>query len=387
MDYSKIDNYLSNNATEEEVLSLFQWIEASPENKILFIQYKKAWALTATSTGSSELVWKQVRNEIHKKKRRSLFLNVFKYAAFFIGLICIGYLYQNDNSSPHKLKIKDNAITIQLDNGTIEVLTPTGEKEIINKNGKLVGIQRGNELNYTSESQSEKTVRSNQNIENTEILAYNELNIPYGKTFQVVLSDGTKVHLNAGSSLKYPVQFIEGSNRQVFLKGEAYFDVAKDAKHPFIVNVNEMNLRVLGTKFNVSSYPEDQDYNTVLVEGSVGIYKKEEAFSLEKAILLKPGFKAKWNKKSKEVLLDKVDTDIYTGWISGKVIFKDTPFKSIRKKLERHYNVTIVNNNKVLDEKTYNATFDIETIEQVLEIFKKSFDINYKIENNKIIIN
>ena len=254
-----------------------------------------------------------------------------------------------------KLKVEDTAVTVQLENGEVEILTPEGTKKIINQNGVLVGIQEGIELNYKDETGNTSTPNKGNTIYET--LAYNKLNVPFGKTFKLILSDGTQVSLNAGSSLKYPVKFIEGKNRQVFLKGEANFDVSKDANHPFVVNVNEMNVRVLGTEFNISSYPEDSDYTTVLIEGSVGIYKNGPEFNINNSTLLEPGYRARWNKNSEEITLDKVNTDIYTGWLYGKLIFKNAPFKNIRKKLERHYNVTIINNNKVLDEKTYNATF------------------------------
>lgn len=170
-----------------------------------------------------------------------------------------------------------------------------------------------------------------------------------------------------------------------FLNGEAFFDVAKES-NPFIVNVNNLNIRVLGTQFNVSCYPEDTVINTVLVEGSVSLFG-DEVYNAETASILNPGFKASWNKTNDDISIDKVDTNIYTGWRKGKLIFKNLQFENIIKKLERHYNVSIVNDNKKLGEQYYNATFDIETIEQVLESFNESYEIKYTIENNKIIIN
>ena len=380
MDHTRINKYLSHKATEEEVAEIFEWINKSSENKALFIKYKKAWALTAISKENTALNLKQVQNTIQKNKRKNPFNNILKYAAIFIGLIGIGYLVNKESSTVQKLKIDETVITLKLNNGEVETLIPNGSKKILTQSGAVVGIQEGTALNYEHETEGMAALVA-------ETLEYNELNIPFGKTFKLILSDGTQVSLNAGSSLKYPVKFIEGKNRQVFLKGEANFEVSKDTNHPFVVNVNEMNVRVLGTKFNMSSYPEDSNYTTVLIEGSVGIYKNGTEFSINNSTLLEPGYRARWNKNSEEITLDKVNTNIYTGWLYGKLIFKNAPFKNIRKKLERHYNVTIINNNKVLDEKTYNATFDIESIEEVLEILNKNFAIEYSIKNNQIIIN
>jgi ferric-dicitrate binding protein FerR (iron transport regulator) len=386
MNYSEFDNYLSNNATEEEVLALFKWIEASSGNKEIFIKYKKAWVLTAVANEDTAKEWKEIQKVVQKRNRNKILPKVLKYAAVFIGVIGVAYLFQMEKGGVQQLQFDDKLITIQLDNGEIEVLTSNGTKQILDQKGKLIGVQNGSLLNYYSK---QDVVNNGVNtlLTSSTSLEYNELTVPYGKTFRLVLSDGTSVSLNAGTSLKYPIRFIKGKDRQVFLKGEAYFDVTKDTENPFVVNVNEMNVRVLGTQFNVSSYPEDLSYNTVLVEGSVGIYKKGEQFDIGSAILLKPGFRAAWNKDNKAVNIEKVNTNIYTGWVVGKLIFKNLPFKNIRKKLERHYNITIVNNNKALESKTYNATFDTQKIEEVMEILNKSFSIKYKIENNKVIIN
>ncbi|MDO9580871.1 MAG: FecR family protein, partial [Bacteroidales bacterium] len=255
------------------------------------------------------------------------------------------------------------------------VIQTSGEQQRINISGKVVAEQSGNKLNYEKENSAEE-------------LAYNILTIPNGKKFQVVLSDGTEVHLNSGTVLRYPVKFIAGLNRKVYLlQGEAYFDVAKDVKHPFVVNADYMNVRVLGTEFNVSTYPEDLSINTVLVEGAVSIFGNDKKYDNANSLELKPGFKASWNKDKNNISVEEVDTNIYTSWINGKLIFKNSQFKNIIKKLERHYNVTIINNNAKLNEQYYDATFDTETIEQVLNSFNKSYKIEYTITNNKIIIN
>ena len=376
MDHHLISKYLLGKATEEEVERIFQWIDASPENKRVFIQFKKAWALGDKSDEDNQLAWRELESKLDNKPKPG-FSGFMMYAAILVFLIGIGYFFTQQKSNSNLPSIDKNAITLELGNGNIQIITEDGESTIVDKKGKLVGLQKGNVLNYnsvTSDLDSSKPI-------------YNELTIPYGKTFKLVLSDGTTIHLNAGSSIKYPVKFIEGTQREVFLKGEAFFDVIKNANHPFVVNVNDLNVRVLGTKFNVSSYPEDRNINTVLVEGSVALHDKDDTYNASTAFLLEPGYKGEWNPDSKETTMSKVDTNEYTSWIEGRMIFRNAPFKIIRKKLERKYNVSIKNNNKILEERTYNAVFDIESIEQVLRTLNEIYSIEYTIDKNEIIIN
>ena len=377
MDHHLISKYLLGNATEEEVEQIFQWIDDSPENKRVFIQFKKTWALGAKSDDDSQLAWEELESKLDYSKPKPRFMGLIKYAAILVLLVGIGFFFTQQKSNSNLPVIDKNAITLELGNGNIQVITEDGERTFIDKKGKPVGTQKGNVLNYKSVANDLTSLEP----------IYNELTIPYGKTFKLVLSDGTTIHLNAGSSIKYPVKFIEGAHREVFLKGEAFFDVVKNANQPFVVNINELNVRVLGTKFNVSSYPEEENINTVLVEGSVALHGKDNDFNSANTVLLEPGNKGEWNQKSKETSITQVDTKMYTSWVEGRMIFRNTPFKIIRKKLERHYNVSIKNNNEILEEKTYNAVFDVESIEQVLRTLNEIYSIEYIIDQNEIVIN
>mgnify|MGYP003663535376 FL=1 len=255
----------------------------------------------------------------------------------------------------------------------METLKTDGNREVKDEEGNIIGTQNNTQLSYTAKAEDQK-------------LIYNTLNVPYGKKFDVVLSDGTHVYLNSGTSLRFPVAFIKGASRKVFLTGEAYFDVKEDKKHPFVVNANEIDIQVLGTKFNVSHYPEDANINTVLVEGAVELLRTEEGTSDLESVKLKPGNKAEWHKNSNEISVSNVDTGLYTAWVKGKLVFRNTSFKQIREALQRHYNVNIINNNSHLEEQLFDATFDIETIDEVLESFNKSWAIDYTILDNEVII-
>ncbi|MEI6865658.1 FecR domain-containing protein [Flavicella sp.] len=386
-------SYISKEINAEEFQELQKWVNKNKKNEQLFSDYLYVYKRSKRLKFIEKIDLNRAWNHMVSKLRRPLELkiayqkkqvkvrrlkntfNVFKYAAIAILFIGIGYLYQNgDFQKKSKIIKPTNNITLQLDDGRVKIIDESGDSKVLDANGNVVGEQKGVQLIYNKEV-------------GVKILVYNTLTIPYGKRFEVKLSDGTKVHLNAGSSLKYPISFIKGKNRKVFLKGEAYFDVAKDAKHPFIVNADDMDVRVLGTRFNISSYPEDDNINTVLVEGSVSIYKKGELYTPETSTILKPGFMAAWQKNDRKIAIEKADIELATAWVDGKIIFRHTPFDDIIKKLERHYNVKIINNNKVLGKQRFRASFDIEVIEQVLESFNANFEIEYTIHNNQIIIN
>ncbi|WP_165731454.1 FecR family protein [Polaribacter sp. 20A6] len=325
-----------------------------------------------------EQTWKKILKEINPTPKFNYFKIFSRVAAVFIGFIGIAYfLYINKPATIiQEHSIVNEEIVLKLSNGETQIITSNGQTKIIDQKGEVIGAQIGKKINYQNNSE---TISKE--------LVYNELNVPYGKTFALILSDGTEVHLNAGTTLKYPVNFLNGQNRQVFLTGEAFFKVSKDIEHPFIVESNDLNIRVLGTSFNVSSYSENKNISTVLVEGAVRLYGKDELYSEEKSKLLQPGKKAEWDKENQKITIQKVNTSFYTSWIDGTLVIEKLRFPEIIKRLERHYNIKIINNNKELDNQVFTATFQVENIQEVLESFKANYSFKYIIEKDTITIN
>lgn len=366
--------YLTNSISSPELDKLSKWAEEHNDENEFETYVKINYAISnCMSEYNLEESKKALLKKIRKDKNilyRLNFNSFLKYAAIAILFIGVGYIFQQNFNRKDKVVPTEGMVTLQLENGSVEVLPEYIEESTGNLKEYKVSGTNG----------EGSTVQSKK-------LVFNTLKVPYGKKFKVVLADGTKVHLNSGTSLKYPIGFINGKNREVFLNGEAYFDVAKDAKNPFIVHTNEVNVRVVGTQFVISSYPEDTNINTVLVEGSVGLFKKGEEFSVESASMLDPGHKATWNKVEKNISIEEVNTSDYTEWMNGKVVFNHMAFKDILKKLERHYDVSITNYNKQLDEEQFTASFDTETIEEVLSAFNINYSIDYQINDNEILIN
>ncbi|WP_343613947.1 FecR family protein [Flavobacterium sp.] len=373
-----IVKFITNQASQEEIEQLTMWLKEE-ENQIVFNDFVKTnYAIdTALNTFDSTEVRKQLSERIAKEnnvfyKRR--FSSYYKYAAILIVALGGFYFYKNASSDQVKKNVivpRVDEIVLQLGNGTSETIDISEEKNITDKDGNIIGKQEKNRLVYnTAFAKGE--------------LVYNTLKIPYGKRFEVQLSDGTVVHLNAGTALRYPVQFVKNKNREVYLTGEAYFDVNKDKAHPFTVNTQEMNVEVLGTKFNVDSYSNNSSTDVVLVEGKVSLYKGQKIN--QNQIYLTPGLKGSTQKGQTEIKTEQVNTDYYTDWVKGSLVFKNASFDDIIKKLERRYNVTFINKNKTLGREIFNARFDNEPIEVVLKYFSDSYAIDYNIDRDKITI-
>jgi ferric-dicitrate binding protein FerR (iron transport regulator) len=377
-----IVKYFSQSATAADLDVLNSWIEDDENHKIFKDFIKTHFAITLAMNDSDI---NKIKEELQKEIRRGKkgiygrkFLSVMKYAAIAIFFIGVGIVWQQgifDKTQKNIIVPRSNAVTLQRENGDIEVISEAGTSQVQNLMGKVVGVRHGNKLVY-EEGEDLK-------------LVYYTLSVPNGKQFNIVLSDGTDVHLNSGSSIRYPINFIKGQQRQVFLTGEAFFDVAHDQKHPFIVNAQDLAIRVYGTKFNVSNYPEYRDTEVVLVDGSVSLRESNLGTGAREEVFLKPGFMGVFNKADNNISQEEVNTANYTSWMNGNLVFRNTSFENIIQKLERHYNVVIINNNKKLASETFNATIEtkLETIEQVFNYFNKVYEIEYKIIENKIIIN
>ncbi len=373
-----IVKFITNQASQDEIEQLTQWLKED-ENQIVFKDFVKTnYAIdTAMNNFDSTEVRKQLSDRIRNEnnvfyKRR--FSSYYKYAAILIVALGGFYFYNNSDAvkQPKQNKVIPRQDEIVLQLGTESQNLKLNEaRNITDKDGNVIGRQEKDRLVYTK-------------AYSDGALVYNTIRIPYGKKFEVQLSDGTLVHLNAGTSLRYPVQFVKNQNRQVYLLGEAFFEVEKDKEHPFNVNTQNVNVEVLGTKFNVDTYSENISTDVVLVEGKVSLYKDQK--TKENQVYLKPGEKGSNEKGQSKITTEQVNTEYYTAWVKGSLVFKNASFDAIIKKLERRYNVTFINRNKTLGREIFNARFDNEPIEVVLKYFSDSYAIDYDIDRDRITI-
>lgn len=204
---------------------------------------------------------------------------------------------------------------------------------------------------------------------------------PVGMQTDFMLPDGSHIWLNAGSVFKYPVSFAK-DKRQVEIIGEAFFDVAKDVSHPFLVKAGKMNVEVTGTRFNIMNYPDEKLTELILETGSVRLFSGnyEDQKTIE---IIKPGELAVIDNAKNQLSVGKVDIEKYTAWKEGMLIFRDDQMDEVVKKLNRWFNVEIELQSSDLKEYVYTATYRDETLPQILELLKISAPINYNIIERK----
>ena len=311
-----------------------------------------------------------------RDQNKSKFLSNYrwaKYAAGFALLIAIGSLIWLS------IQVKDE-FPVAADNNTLQ-------------KGKVIlsnGLTREFETEQTTIKQTasgsltinDDTIKVSNDKGATIASAMNQIIIPYGQRSEITLVDGTHIWLNSGSQLSYPTEFKKDS-REVYLTGEAFFDVTSDAAKPFYVITREFKIKVLGTKFNVCSYSEDHTVQTVLLKGKVSA-GKNALFS--RMVDLLPGERMVYDKENNELVKDKVDVSLYTSWIYGYLIFENEPTTEVFKKLERHYNQSI-QAGPGLEKVTFSGKLDLkDNLKDVLENISFASSLKISEENGIIII-
>lgn len=214
----------------------------------------------------------------------------------------------------------------------------------------------------------------------SEAVVYNKLDIPRGGEFCLTLSDGTRVWLNSETSIQYPVVF-GTKERRVFIQGEAYFEVTKDAKKPFTVQFMSSSVTVLGTSFNIRAYPEEKQSQTTLAEGSVRIY------SPGSSMLLKPGEQAEVKALSGEMVKKEVEIKTYTSWKDGRFVFEQEPLENIMRTLERWYDIRVIFRDEGAKRISLSGNLKrYGDFSQVMNMLQMTGDVRFELHGNDVYI-
>jgi transmembrane sensor len=326
--------------------------------------------------------WSRFLSEMERKQKstpRQVRLLMFKRIASVAAVLVLAlsvylvtHIYKQENLQPlaeshiepgkarAELVLGDGKV-VDLEQDTIARISQTGV-EIANKKGVL---------------------EYNLNEVHEEIPDTNLLRIPRGGEYQLVLPDGTKVWLNSDTQLKYPVRFT-GNERRVELSGEAYFEVSHNPEHPFVVMSDHQKISVLGTHFNVSSYSDNENAITTLVEGKVKV-----DFDVEKAHheqFLNPDQQLVINRKTNTTYVKEVDTYLYTSWKDGRFVFRNESLEEFMKIIARWYNIDVL----FVDEDTKELRFTgdlprYENLKDVLKIMESEMSVSIKVESNNLI--
>ncbi|MBB6274260.1 ferric-dicitrate binding protein FerR (iron transport regulator) [Pedobacter cryoconitis] len=370
-----IAKYLEGNCTAEEKSIVESWYLKETAN----IQDENQ---ESDYTGAEQEIWAGILAENNKKvpaKKRT-----YWYAAAAILIISTGLYFgtssihtgrQNQPADFTKTDIRPggNKALLTLADGTKIVLDDASNGEIAQQAGCLITKTSTGQLVYTVQPASAGADLKAQT-------ALNSIETPRGGQYQVNLPDGTKVWLNAASSLSFPARF-SGTQRQVTLKGEAYFEVAKNKNMPFIVNSSKQKIEVLGTHFNISAYADESHAKTTLAEGSVKV--SLTAHSQEQQIL-KPGQQAI---TSNHIQVVPVDIEEALAWKDGLFMFNDEGLENIMKKVERWYDVKVDFQENDLREKHFSGTVSrFGKVSQILKTLELTGSVHFKIEGRKIIV-
>lgn len=331
-------------------------------------------------------MWQNIESyyTAHQKKGRTLLLKkVFRYAAIIFMIVTIGttaYWYFAGSNQRFKFESGDSI----LKNGEAKLILPNGAEVHLKKDNSSILI-KGKEAILINNEQSIDLRNQQQGIE--EKVKMNEVIIPYGKKSFLVLDDGTKVWLGAGSRLAFPTMFA-GKKREVYLEGEAYFEVTHIPDQPFFVNVREISLKVLGTRFYLSAYPSNEEIITVLLEGSVALNENSSLGLFRKEVVLEPGQKASFKRSNKTINVEQEDDiEFYISWTKGWFLFSKESLFAVFNKLERYYNVKFIYDQSFPYDDLISGKLDLkDSISDVLETLSGVSKISYRIENENIYI-
>ena len=365
---------LEGTASEEELLVLQKWLEESEQHFLLFHAYRQDWIQAGcVQRYQTEEAWKKVEHRLfHRMSVKHLFLwtRIAGYAALVVLMIAVGYVFMRRDQD------KDQAYVVE---GNIE---PGGKKAILvlGSDEKVVLGDEAEETllaeNTTVKKEGNTLVYGEKHAKET-AGEYNRLITPRGGEYAVVLADGTKVWLNAESELHYPVHFPE-HEREVHLKGEAYFSVSKQAGKPFVVCVGDSRITVLGTEFNVRNY-QDEVVATTLVKGAVRIHDAGRECDLtpgQQAVIEADGIRVR-----------EVDTDLYTAWKDGYFIYREKTLEDIMKELSRWYDFEIFYQNAAVKDLHFTGNIPRHaTINEVLKFLERTHLVHFSVVGRTVIV-
>lgn len=263
-----------------------------------------------------------------------------------------------------------NAATLTLADGKKILLTETAS-------GKLAS-ESGVRISKTAEGMVRYEIIAADSVKTGAALKYNTLTTALGQQYQVLLPDGTKVWLNNASSLKYPVCFNNTKKREVELTGEAYFEVAKNARHPFIVKTEQQEITVLGTHFNVNAYNNEPELKTTLLEGSIQINAKD----LERVI--KPGEQATWS--NNQLKVKEIDTELAVAWKNNQFMFESEGIENIMRRIERWYNVKVEYSGEIPSDKFGGTVPRFGNVSELLNVLELTGKVHFKVEGRRIMV-
>lgn len=380
--------YTSNRITEKDLKELSE-LTRIPESEFMITEVLKEYWDTIAVNDQLDIPREDILNRIQADKRfrqspvqnipaKVIRLrNVWPYAAAVLLVLTAGITFYMLENKPLKVVKEESMASKTIQPGSKKAVLTLADGSQVALEQTIVGNipgqanlkQHNGQLIYENNAQLATAAEN----------AQNTITTPKGGEYQLILHDGTKVWLNAATRLSYPVQF-SGSERRVKVEGEAYFEVAKNAKMPFIVQGNGTEVRVLGTHFNVSAYADDDYVKTTLVEGSVEVRKNQQK------AMLKPGQEALISFSVPGIKVSDVDTEQALAWKNGYFMFDNQDIKGVMKLVGRWYNVDIAYQGNLAG-KTFGGTISrFGDIRELLKSMELTGTIHFEIQGRRVIV-
>ena len=369
---------MTDNAQEKE---LDEWRSVSPRHEELFQRMlssehvEKSISRFVKTEEEEERGWRQLQQKA-RSGRSVRKIKWFPYAAAIVLILSVGgvFYFSGDKEQTEILPIAKN-----------EVQVPGSRAVLILPDGRKVDLE--NEVLRSDLAQSDSLLlvsarslkyRDIDSPDATEI--FHTLEIPRGGEYLLTLSDGTMIYLNSESTLSFPVKF-QGKERKVYLTGEAYFKVAKNTEHPFVVTAGELEVLVTGTTFGVRAYKDEKDIQTTLESGQVTVRVEG------KSVKLVPNKQVLFNKSTMGLEVRDVDVDLYLAWADGRLVYDNCPLEKILTDLGRWYNIDVFYSRDEL--RSYQFSLNMkkhEEFTQVLELIGKTGEVQFEIKDNTVIV-
>ena len=364
-------------AEKSQIIELQKWLKESEENRNF---YNKVLSRSYLEEGLEEYMqydaddaWKQLKTKMHPRKKQ-FFVRSLPYAAIVAVIVGLTVWFQDRNS-------KQDA---ELQNVVTNVILPGSPKaQLVLSDGRQIELEaKGKGLCRRVEGENFENngqlldYRQRKFVENT--VQVHTLRIPRGGEYQIILSDSTRVWVNADSELQYPDRFT-GEQRKVVLKGEAYFEVVRDEKHPFKVTVHNVEVEVLGTSFNINAYPERKEIQTTLAQGKVSVTNGK------KQVVLTPGEQAICT--DGDIRVREVDVGEFISWKNGLFMFNRMTLKEIMMQMERWYGLHVIFFSPDIETYTFTGVIDKNLpAEETFKVIEKVVDVHFTLKDKNVVI-
>ena len=354
----------------------------SPDNEDLREEFERVRRLTVLEADKAKM-WKQVQSRMNKNSRYRV-KRYLKYAAIIVAFVLAGGTWWMVKENPEEIISVELSETSMLSPGTPKayILFSSGQRmDLTTTEHDTMIMEKGMQVRVGSSGKISYIPGDSGSILKQEIV-YNTIVVPRGGEYKLELADGTLVWLNSDSELRYPVKFA-GSQRDVWLKGEGYFEVSKNPEKPFRVVVDDMIVKVLGTSFNINAYKDRGNILTTLVSGKVDI----QDMSGKSLVVMSPNQQVDF-RHGKISSVQEVDITRFVSWIDGKFYFNDMTLENIMSQLQRWYDIEVFFVDEEL--KSYPFTGVIRrdfTAGQIFEIIEKTTRVKFNVRGKCVTVN